>query len=123
MDYKKTLSIIAIVLLVICLIVVATLLSTQRSSVPWPPEVNDCPDFWEKKGENGEGVGNTCTNTRNLGDPECEKEVDFKSISEYQGESGRCQKYLWAKKCKVSWDGITNVGEICQESVSQQGSV
>jgi len=125
MEYKSTLSIIAIILLIICLIAVATLLSTQMSNEQWPPEVNDCPDFWEKEKKNGEGGGNICTNTKDLGEPECAKEMDFETIQAYQGETGRCQKYLWAKSCNVSWDGITNVGPICQEIASgkEQGSV
>ena len=125
MDYKSTLSIVAIILLIICLIGVATLLSTQMSSIPWPPEINDCPDFWEKK--KTEGGGNVCINTKDLGESECDKEMDFETIQAYQGESGKCQKYLWAKSCNVSWDGITNVGPICQEIASgngeEQGSV
>ena len=117
MEYKSTLSIIAIILLIICLIGVATLLSTQMSSLPWPPEVNDCPDFWEKNKQDG---GNVCINTKDLGQPECQKEIDFDTIPAYQGASGRCQKYLWAKSCNVSWDGITNVGQICQEIASEK---
>ena len=119
MEYKSTISIIAIILLIICLIAIAIMLKTQRSGIVWPPEIGDCPDYWEKSGGSG---GNKCVNTRDLGDIECSSEMNFDSIQEYQGESGKCQKYLWAKSCNVSWDGITNVGPICQEVASGQGS-
>jgi hypothetical protein len=122
MEYKSTLSVIAIVLLIICLIGIATMLSVQKSNITWPPEINDCPDFWEKKPKSDGSGGNVCTNTRNIGDMNCSKEMDFDEIQEYQGESGKCQKYLWAKSCKVSWDGITNIGPICQEIASGKES-
>ena len=25
----------------------------------------------------------------------------------YTGDNGTCNKYIWAKKCGVTWDGIT----------------
>ena len=122
MEYKSTLSIVAIVLLIICLIAVAAMLSTQMSTMQWPPDVNDCPDYWEKKQKSGGDSGTICTNTRGLGKPDCETEVDFESIKAYQGESGKCQKYLWAKSCNMSWDGITNVGQVCQEITSEKSN-
>ena len=29
------------------------------------------------------------------------------NTSEYTGTNGKCNKYKWADKCGVSWDGIT----------------
>ena len=27
--------------------------------------------------------------------------------SQFTGSNGTCNKYLWAKKCDLSWDGLT----------------
>lgn len=119
MEYKSTLSIVAIILLIVLLITVAVMLKYQKSSLEWPPTTSDCPDYWEKK-EKEEGDGNICVNVRNIGKEGCLKEIDFANIDAYKGTSGLCQKYLWAKSCNQSWDGITNVGPICQEIATEK---
>ena len=48
MEYKSTLSIVAIILLILSLIAVAVMLKYQKSSTEWPPTTADCPDFWGK---------------------------------------------------------------------------
>ena len=58
------------------------MLSTQKSSIVWPPDVNDCPDYWEKK-QKGDDSGTICTNTRGLGKQDCATEVDFESMCVY----------------------------------------
>ena len=118
MEYKSTLSIVAIILLILSLIAVAVMLKYQKSSTEWPPTTADCPDFWENQPKE-DGTGNICVNVRNIGKPECLNEIDFANIEAYKGTSGICKKYLWAKGCQQTWDGITNIGPICQEMASE----
>ena len=51
-----------------------------------------------------------CYNVHNLGG-QCET-ADFSS-NEFQGSIGMCNKQKYAKDCKVSWDGVTNVADAC----------
>ena len=61
----------------------------------------------------GDGVEiGTCYNIQNLGDPSCPKEMDF-SQDQWTGTDGDCNKYRWAKKCDITWDGITNQSNPC----------
>jgi hypothetical protein len=53
-----------------------------------------------------------CYNTNKLGDYATCMSQDF-STSTYTGSNSLCQKQTWAKGCKVSWDGITNVPNAC----------
>jgi len=38
--------------------------------------------------------------------------VDFTG-SEYTGSTGLCNKQKWAEKCKVSWEGVSNLPTAC----------
>ena len=31
----------------------------------------------------------------------------------WQGSTGSCKNYKWAKGCDITWDGITNKPDIC----------
>ena len=119
MEYKSTLSIIAIILLIVSVITVAVMLNYQKSLSVWPPSIADCPDYWEKQPKE-DGNGDICVNVRDIGNTECLREIDFDSIEAYKGQGGKCKKYLWSKGCQQSWDGITNIGPICQEIASEK---
>ena len=38
--------------------------------------------------------------------------MDF-SYSHWNGKDGLCNKYKWAKKCDLTWDGITTSDDAC----------
>ena len=42
-----------------------------------------------------------------MGSDSCAKVMDF-SKSPWIGDTGLCRKLEWAKKCDLSWDGVTN---------------
>ena len=116
------------------LIIIAIALYYQTYSAPWPPKTPLCPDYWVAVPGTVNSVGKltnfddiqfnpedisdaafdasgaVCVNVKNLGT--CPAQggkylvKDFSGDS-YQGSSGACQKLQWAKKCGVSWDGIT----------------
>jgi hypothetical protein len=73
-----------------------------------------CADGYTAKAADGTcpTPSTSCYNTKQLGDYANCKSQDF-STSTYTGSDAVCQKQTWAKGCKVSWDGITNVPSAC----------
>lgn len=71
----------------------------------------NCPDYWE---DVSDGNGSNCVNVKNLGT--CgSNSMDF-TIQQWVGDKGMCNKNEWAKKCDLTWDGITNNPNIKCES-------
>jgi hypothetical protein len=62
MEFQKTIIVIAVIILIICLIYFWFNIS-KSSSKTWPPIVGDCPDYWIDLG----GNGSKCVNVHNLG--------------------------------------------------------
>ena len=139
--FQNTSLSIAILILVVCLIVIAIILSKTSSN--YPPTVDACPDYWStsnylntdaskcNKSEFGccsdyatpksDAAGSNCPvkcyNTHQLGtvSSTCTSkpsEMDFSSDL-YTGSSGVCNKQKWASQCGITWDGITNVSNAC----------
>lgn len=131
--FQSVVLITAIVILIIFLIVIGISLYYQHNSAPWPPKTPLCPDYWVaipndvdpstitnwhdvkfNYGDIGNGTfdasGAKCVNVKDLGTcpaPQGQHMVMDFSTGAYKGDSGLCQKYKWAHKCGVSWDGIT----------------
>ena len=105
----------AVIILIITLVVIGITLSNSSSN-DWPPMVPQCPDYWKL---DGSGNNSTCTNLKDLG--VCPAGLGGKhqimnfNTSTFTGSQGICNKYNWANKCQVSWDGITyGVSNPCQ---------
>lgn len=79
---------------------VAFMLYKAKSSLQFPPDIAECPDYWEVSGNQ------TCNNVKNLGH-NCESPKNF-SGPQWQGQTGIQVKQKWAKGCGITWDGITN---------------
>ena len=106
--FQKIVLFSAIIILIIALVIIGIALSKARSNEEWPPMVPECPDYWKI---DGSGNNTTCTNMKDLGvcPPMAGQKhlvMDF-NTSTFTGDSGSCNKYKWANKCKVTWDGIT----------------
>lgn len=115
--FQKIILFAAIILLIITLIFIGVALSSS-SDITWPPTTPDCPDWWIM---DGSGNRATCINVQDLGT--CPPESGDKHLTMnfnspiFTGDNGLCAKYTWAKKCKLSWDGITyGVDNPCQTS-------
>lgn len=115
--FQKTVLITAVVILIISLLVIGTVLhGTPKNN--WPPNVSACPDWWLV---DGSGNRQKCINVKDLG--VCKPQgnqphqvMDFSS-STFTGSNGLCNKYNWANKCKVTWDGVTyGVSNPCSTS-------
>jgi hypothetical protein len=104
-----------ILLLIICLALIGTGLASSSKNVQFPPNISKCPDDYLFSTDTEE-----CYNDNlNDADNDCNN-VDFKeSIYDIPGigpKSGVCAKKLWAKNCKVDWDGLTNNSIICHST-------
>lgn len=95
----------AVCVLVLALLFVGVALSYSTNQQQWPPMTPECPDYWSMDGSG------KCINTRNLGTcpaPTGEKHLTMNfQVAPFVGSNALCAKYTWAKKCDVSWDGIT----------------
>lgn len=104
--FQKIVLISAIVILIIALVLIGMALSSGEET--WPPIKAECPDYWVS---DGSGNATTCTNVKDLGT--CPPSEDSEHLvmnfngSAFTGSEGDCNKYKWADKCNVSWDGIT----------------
>ena len=101
--FQKLTIIIGLVILIISLGLIATAFYSMNKSRNHPPDVAECPDYFESTGKN------KCSNVKNLGT--CtDKDYDF-STPEYRGNRGKKAKFELAKQCGWEWDGITNDAE------------
>lgn len=109
MTFQSTVLLIANVFLILSLCVIGIMLYRQKNNAEYPPFTGNCPDYWDTS-------GNICVaNSKILADSLtelCASSVDF-SIPSYSGTKGKCLKQKWAKQCNLTWDGITNVENIC----------
>jgi hypothetical protein len=107
----------AIIVLIITLIFIGMALSYSKDQ-KWPPMTPECPDYWIV---DGSGNNATCINMKDLGtcpprSGDQHLRMDFNSAA-FKGDNEMCAKYTWAKKCGVSWDGITyGVNNPCQST-------
>ena len=109
MGFQKIVLTIAIFILILCLIFIGIALYRGRKNDIYPPVVADCPDYWQ---DMSNGDGSNCVNKLNLGSSGCNSTMDF-SGSTWDGSSGLCNKYKWARGCDLTWDGITNNKSAC----------
>lgn len=116
--FQKTVLIGAIIILIITLVIIGIALKNAKST-DWPPLVTQCPDYWII---DGSGNNTTCTNIKDLGTCSPQNgnrhlEMNF-NTSPFTGSNGTCAKFNWARRCDVSWDGITyGVQNPCQTTV------
>ena len=106
----------AIIILIIALVFIGVALSYSANNQQWPPMTPECPDYWSI---DGSGNNTRCINVKDLGTCKPQSGVEHLTMDfnnpPYTGTNGLCSKYSWAKKCGVSWDGITyGVTNPCQ---------
>ena len=112
-SFKEIILTIAVVLLIFCLSIVGLGLALSGNSQEYPPVKSDCPDYWsaQKTGSStscqppvGHGSGTGGCGAVNTGHPM------------FNGPNGTCNKYKWAQRCGVTWDGVTNVNSPCSDT-------
>ena len=104
-NFQRIVLISAIIFFIIIVIFVGITMRYSKSKQQWPPIIGECPDYWIDLSGNGA----KCVNQKNLGI--CKGNgllsMDF-TKAPYVGSNGMCAKYMWAKGCKLTWDGITS---------------
>jgi hypothetical protein len=95
MTFQKTVLTISIVLFIFMMIIIATMMTSAKKNMVFPPQMGQCPDFWSLGAE-----GTKCYNTHNLG-KKCTSPTDFSKMT-------MKEKCNFAKDCSIGWDGITN---------------
>jgi len=101
MTFQKTVLVVALVLLIISLVVIGLLIKSATLSAKFPPETGKCPDYLKAQLSNGQLA---CTNPLNLGT--CGGAFAPIGGSDVGSITANCKA---AKKCGLTWDGITNV--------------
>ena len=105
--FQKIILYSAIIILIITLIIVGISFS-YASNENWPPIIADCPDYWIS---DGSGNNSQCINMKDLGtcppqSGDKHLKMNFNSAP-FTGENSICAKNNWARRCNVTWDGIT----------------
>ena len=79
----------------------------------FPPVQSTCPDYWVE--ETNSANEKICVNDKGLGNSDCQPRMDF-SNPPFTGSNSAilCAKETWAKKCNLTWDGITNNPDSCR---------
>ena len=115
--FQKIILFSAIIILIISLVFIGIALK-YATNQEWPPMTAKCPDYWIF---DGSGNNANCINVKDLGtcpplSGQKHLSMNF-SRSAFSGSNETCAKYTWAKKCGLSWDGITyGVDNPCQST-------
>ncbi len=117
MNFQQIVLYIAIILLIVALIVFGSMLYTDAKV--YPPTQGQCPDYWIDM-SGGIGTGGYCINTKNLGKGECSNRMNF-NTGVWTGDDGLCNKQKWAKSCDLTWDGVTNNPNACEDNNNEEG--
>jgi hypothetical protein len=114
-SFQKFVLFAAIIILIIALVFIGVSLAYSKDN-QWPPMTPQCPDYWLV---DGSGNNATCINVKDLGTCPANAgdrylKMNFNTPA-YTGSNGLCAKYTWAKRCGVSWDGVTyGINNPCQ---------
>jgi hypothetical protein len=103
-SFQMTIIYIAVILLVIFLIFIGISLYRNKNNLQYPPVSANCPDYWLDESNDG---GVQCVNTKNLGNNQCPKKLNF-SAPFWSSDKGLCMKKNMAIRCNLTWDGVTN---------------
>lgn len=118
-QFQKVILISSSIILIVSLIFLAYFLTKSLYEDSYPSVISDCPDYWEVT-RNKEGLqicNNTSTINEGRGDVpngQCSgyPTDQFLATGDEDG-SVLCEKYQWAKKCNITWDGVTNNNRAC----------
>jgi len=103
MNFQRLVIIVAMIIIILMLTFVGYILHKDKKNMKFPPVIGDCPDYWISE-------NNLCINPHKIGP--CLGPIDF-STTLYQGDNGNCEKSKKARNCKLSWQGITDNENIC----------
>jgi hypothetical protein len=112
MDFYTSLFTATIIFLIVVLVFVGYFMSLSKKNQTYPPSVANCPDYYSLNSNGSCSIGSNIKASNN----ECNNENFTQAKYKKEGTdftSGLCAKKMWANKCEVAWDGITNNDDIC----------
>jgi len=117
MDFYTSLFAGTLAFLIITLIIVGYYMSMAKEKQTYPPSVADCPDYYslDPTDKNYCVIGKSVFSSLRS-DLSCNRPNFNEAKYKVEGtdyNSGLCAKKLWANKCNVSWDGVSNNDLIC----------
>ncbi len=98
--FQKTVLIVAIVILMLALIVLGVLIYNSRNSDAYPPDIGNCPDYFELRQNQGKEM---CFNVHGLGNGDSASCTWFEPTNNVKAEKA------FAEACGLTWDGVTNL--------------
>jgi len=118
-QFQKVILISSSIILIVSLIFLAYFLTKSLYADSYPAVISDCPDYWDVT-RNDAGL-QICNNTSTVNegrgdvpDGECSAYPTDKFLAGGDGDGAvLCEKYQWAKKCNITWDGVTNNNRAC----------
>jgi hypothetical protein len=126
MEFKGTVVLIALVVLIIILTWVGSTIRAGLKSSIYPPVLNPCPDNWVSDASgnclipdlsgNNPNVGNvidfSATNPTTFGYDATNRLIDFTNPGWASGgTSAQCGQRAWARANEIYWDTITNYNQ------------
>ena len=114
-SFNKIVLGISSVILIIALVIIGTLIAKSMSEQSFPPVISDCPDYWDVTYDNDNNLVCKNISTINRGRSEFNNYpvALFNNRGTTIGDT-MCEKFKWAKKADVTWDGITNNNKACE---------
>lgn len=119
MGFQKNVLIIALVILSITIIVLASFISGKEKEKEWPPEVSTCPPYFDIS-QNGNNI--QCSTFSDGVEPGVSllgTDITFKDAA--NGTNNNCKKFIvqteagakmsaedkcdYSEKCKINWEG------------------
>ena len=115
MDFYTGLLLGTVIAVIIVLCIVGYCMYLAKGNEQYPPSIANCPDNYTLDVCGNCVSPSTMTFSSNA-TPDC----SFNNFSKVpyiatgiNFDSGNCKKKIWAQKCGVTWDGLTNNGDIC----------
>tara|TARA_B100000902_G_scaffold399160_1_gene468715 strand:- start:3533 stop:3916 length:384 start_codon:yes stop_codon:yes gene_type:complete len=121
-SFQKTILGISCIVLILSLAIIGYTLSKALHKDVFPPIIPDCPDYWDVSGIKVEGnSGPSCINrgineVHNTTENGCTNVIEGEMFTKdgNTDDAILCERYKWAKKCNVVWDGVTNNSKPCK---------
>ena len=98
MSFQKTVLIIGAIVLSVMLFFIGLAMQGLKKAQQYPPEVSACPDYWSKDSNN------VC-----VANPYLKLNTSLVTGCDTYNETTDPDKKIWAERCGVKWDGITNI--------------
>jgi hypothetical protein len=110
MNFYSIASIIAFVILIICLIGIGILMQYQNAGMKFPLHPNQCPDLWTLDPTNNkcvsstQNIGTLATNSNGF---DKDNNNNYK-IDPLTSAQATCDKHKLARSKGINWDGVSN---------------